>query len=381
MHTAKNWRRLLCICLLSLLLFTEAVVPASAAQEPVAYLQASYTNPLCGNSQTAVTRGTVKSAVCRDSVQEAAKDLLQGMKNRETTIYVTFLAPDCQREQLDMLLEEALVHNGDPAGGDYLYKHLAGWSASATAWLQNGEYRIEATCNMRYLSTAAQEKAVDKAVKGLLDQLNVYHADDYQKVSAIYDYMCANIQYDYAGLEANTELCHTAYAALINGKSVCQGYASLFYRLAMELGVDTRVVSGFSSGERHAWNIVKLDGVYYNLDATWDAGYGSREFFLKCDANFPNHTRESKYATESFYRTYPMSPRDYTPGQGALPGDLDGRNGVTEDDAIYLLQYVLMPDLFPIEQYADYDNNNVVDEDDAIYLLQHVLMPELFPIT
>lgn len=31
-----------------------------------------------------------------------------------------------------------------------------------------------------------------------------------------------------------------------------------------------------------------------------------------------------------------------------VPGDLDGVEGVSEDDAIYLLQHVLMPDLFPL---------------------------------
>jgi len=62
------------------------------------------------------------------------------------------------------------------------------------------------------------------------------------------------------------------------------------------------------------------------------------------------------------------------------PGDLDGVNGVNVDDAIYLLQHVLMSGLFPITQAADYNKNGVADVDDAIYLLQHVLMPELFPL-
>jgi hypothetical protein len=30
--------------------------------------------------------------------------------------------------------------------------------------------------------------------------------------------------------------------------------------------------------------------------------------------------------------------------------DFDGNGEVTEDDAVYLLQHVLMPDLFPLEQ-------------------------------
>ena len=61
-------------------------------------------------------------------------------------------------------------------------------------------------------------------------------------------------------------------------------------------------------------------------------------------------------------------------------GDLDGMDGVSEDDAVYLLQHILMPDFFPVEQDVDFDGNGIVDEDDAVYLLQHVLMPDFFPL-
>ena len=61
-------------------------------------------------------------------------------------------------------------------------------------------------------------------------------------------------------------------------------------------------------------------------------------------------------------------------------GDLDGVPGVDEDDAIYLLRYVLLPESTLIEQDLDFDGNGVVNEDDAIYLLRHTLMPKSFPL-
>ena len=62
------------------------------------------------------------------------------------------------------------------------------------------------------------------------------------------------------------------------------------------------------------------------------------------------------------------------------PGDLDGILGVNEDDAVYLLQHILMSELFPVSQNVDFDGSGSVDEDDAIYLLQHILMPDMFPL-
>ena len=63
-----------------------------------------------------------------------------------------------------------------------------------------------------------------------------------------------------------------------------------------------------------------------------------------------------------------------------IPGDADGDGDVDIDDAIYLLQHVLMPEQFPVEGEPDVDGSGAVMVDDAIYLLQHVLMPEQFPL-
>ena len=62
------------------------------------------------------------------------------------------------------------------------------------------------------------------------------------------------------------------------------------------------------------------------------------------------------------------------------PGNLDGNDTIDEDDVIYLLQHLLMPGDFPVDQPVDYDKNDVIDEDDVIYLLQHLLMPGDFPL-
>jgi len=61
-------------------------------------------------------------------------------------------------------------------------------------------------------------------------------------------------------------------------------------------------------------------------------------------------------------------------------GDLDGNEAVDEDDVIYLLQHLLMPNDFAVTQSVDYDGSGTVDEDDVIYLLQHLLMPDDFPL-
>ena len=140
---------------------------------------------------------------------------------------------------------------------------------------------------------------------------------DYDKVCAIYEYVCDNVSYDV--VHKNKDKQHaktTAYAALKYRTAVCQGYAVLLYRLLKEAGVNTRVITGTATKdgveEFHAWNLVCVDGLYYNADATWDTAFGTRDYFLKSDDTFfIDHVRDAEFDTESFNLNYPMAEFDY----------------------------------------------------------------------
>ena len=122
------------------------------------------------------------------------------------------------------------------------------------------------------------------------------------------------ISYDYTNLNNDAyKLKYTAYAALINKTAVCQGYANLFYRLMLELGVDCRIITGIGNGGPHGWNIVCLEGKYYNLDASSDTGFSASEYyaFLKCDSDMVKYTRNPEFQTEEFQSAYPMAKKSY----------------------------------------------------------------------
>ena len=61
-------------------------------------------------------------------------------------------------------------------------------------------------------------------------------------------------------------------------------------------------------------------------------------------------------------------------------GDLDGEEGVSSNDAIYLLMYTFFPEEYPVSQNSDFDNSGTVDSNDAIYLLMHTFFPEEYPL-
>ncbi len=195
--------------------------------------------------------------------------------------------------------------------GDYILYHVAECRAGFI-YYPGGQYTI--TYEIHYLTTKAQESKVTARVSSVLSSLGVKNMTAYGKIKTIYDYICKNVSYDYEGMNDSSLGKFTAYNALFRKKAVCQGYASLLYRMMREAGITARILSGTSNSEPHAWNIVKLGSSYYNMDSTWDAGKKTYAFFLKNKKGFPDHTRDPEYQTASFQKDCPMSSKSYKGG-------------------------------------------------------------------
>ena len=250
----------------------------------------------------------------RLTLEEAAAELREGMVARLDNIAITF-SVNAEFDATN-IWDEALRHTGNPKEGDYLLGQLSSYGFSAYYNEIGEEAYFTYVFKPGYFTTAQQEQEMDAAIDALLVELNLDDATDYEKIRGIYDWICSNVTYDYENLhDKNYYLKHSAYAAMINGTAVCQGYAVLFYRLALELGVDCRYITGTGNGGAHAWNIVKLGSLYYNLDATWDQALHEKgqdyAYFLRCGANFEDHARDDEYNAAEFYQQYPMSPEDY----------------------------------------------------------------------
>lgn len=95
---------------------------------------------------------------------------------------------------------------------------------------------------------------------------------DLDKELAIHNYIVNNAAYDYTNYVNGTlpEQSFTDYGVLVTGKAVCEGYAKAMFRLMSLAGVECKVVKGTGDGQAHAWNIVKINGSYCQVDATWD---------------------------------------------------------------------------------------------------------------
>ena len=104
---------------------------------------------------------------------------------------------------------------------------------------------------------------------------------DIEKEKFIHDALAQMAEYD-----MNAPYNQVAYSTIENGRTVCAGYARAFQMLMIELGIPCYYCTGYA-GEAHAWNIVLLDGKYYNVDLTWDdTDPMTYDYFNKTDAEF-----------------------------------------------------------------------------------------------
>ncbi len=88
----------------------------------------------------------------------------------------------------------------------------------------------------------------------------------------LHDWLIYNTYYDYTYSRPDRG---EASGVLLNGTGVCDGYSKAYILLLSKAGIEALRVTGYvysSHGtiEPHAWNLVQLDGKWYQVDVTWD---------------------------------------------------------------------------------------------------------------
>ncbi len=197
------------------------------------------------------------------------------------------------------------LDDGLNTAGDYAAWNLYnGDEFSYSCEKVDGQYVIHVQDKVSYRLSKSQERTYKEKLNSVMASIGTSGSDK-QKVKRIYKYVTKNVKYDYSSNLKDT--AYTAYAALVNKKAVCNGYAALVYDMCRKAGVPCRVIVGQANGGLHAWNLIKIGNKWYNADATWDAGESSYSYFLKSDKQFRGHKRAAAYRSKRFKALCPTS--------------------------------------------------------------------------
>ncbi len=124
-----------------------------------------------------------------------------------------------------------------------------------------------------YLFDKNKIKDHQKAMKARVEKLvrPAVTMAELEKEQYVHDFICQNVRYD----KLKKSYSHEILGPLGQGVGVCEGIAKTVKILCDQLGIWCIVVISEANPEknikyRHAWNIVKIGGTYYHLDATFD---------------------------------------------------------------------------------------------------------------
>ena len=135
-----------------------------------------------------------------------------------------------------------------------------------------------------YLFEKSKIKDHQKAMNARVEKLARPAAklSEIEKEKYIHDFICENIHYD----KLKKPYSHEIIGPLGHGVGVCEGIAKSVKILCDALGIWCMIALCGNNPEkgikyRHTWNIVKIGGTYYHLDATFDNTLGKHSFGAK----------------------------------------------------------------------------------------------------
>jgi hypothetical protein len=125
--------------------------------------------------------------------------------------------------------------------------------------------------SLTFYPTYAFSEEDQETYQGYVDEVTADYlakispdASDFEKARYVYEMLIYNVSYN-ESIQENQNIL----SVFLWGESVCSGFASAAQYMLGLLDVPSMIVYGESMGVNHAWNLVKLDGEYYYLDATW----------------------------------------------------------------------------------------------------------------
>lgn len=186
------------------------------------------------------------------------KLIVEGIKAWQTSIDVSELG--LTRDDIDNGAVRSIINS---------HPEFISLSGGYTYWTSGSSItKIQFT----YLTNAKEEQQeLDAALQEVKSKIDTSGMSDEEIVLAYHEYLTSTVAYAYEDYFNGTIAAnhgYDMYGALVKHSCVCQGYAETMFYLLREAGLSCAIAS--SGNINHAWNIVKIHGKWYHIDATWD---------------------------------------------------------------------------------------------------------------
>jgi hypothetical protein len=127
-------------------------------------------------------------------------------------------------------------------------------------------------------AVASMSASDERTIASVAGYIRAHTSTTLERAKAVHDYVATRVRYDVPALTGHRPP-QDAQTVFETHDAVCEGYARLFHALADEVGLESRYLVGDArdagdpaDGEPHAWNAIEIDGAWFLVDPTWDAG-------------------------------------------------------------------------------------------------------------
>ena len=197
------------------------------------------------------------------SEKEIYNSIVEGAKNYSEEIKIS---REIKKERLEEICEMIFIEeNSLYYLSDEYTVTMHALTGKVTSVVLKYKYDFE---ELAYLNTMTEEKVAEILSK-TDDTMS-----DVDKLKIFHDEIIFGCKYETEGRYVGTP-----FGALVDGNALCEGYARAMAILCNKAGIENMLATGTqynSDGngvvteEAHMWNMIKIDGLWYNMDVTWD---------------------------------------------------------------------------------------------------------------
>lgn len=242
------------------------ILPISAAinsytQEEIPYNEDFVINDL------KLKNGDYYYNILDDNNKAIYKSLANAVKDLETEFYIK----DYIFESVDLTMKDV---------GKTLQKFLLD---HPEVFYLNDKYSVSTSQNIlgdnvlvkiSYSVSSKEEldskiEEIKNSITKIIENANISEGTMFEKELKLHDTLAKKVKYyEYDNIEQIPDTAHNIYGAFVQNTAVCDGMAKSLQLLLDKIGIESIVLTGALDGESHAWNMIKLDGKWYNLDMT-----------------------------------------------------------------------------------------------------------------
>ena len=166
--------------------------------------------------------------------------------------------------------------------------------------------------------TSYKSKGAETYLEKVAEYIANNAVDDFDKVKKLHDWTALNIRYNTGAFFSGRIPDQTVSNVISSGQAVCAGYSEVFLHLCKLLDIECETVTGYARGygrsvfgsenpynSSHAWNKVRINGDWYLIDTTWDAGYVNGRSYV------------ARYRTDYLFPPPEQYIHDHFPGNSA----------------------------------------------------------------